>query len=248
MFESIIKFKTNNVIIEDKSLYPIPTKLNIPDWFKELKYSIDNKTIKGCIPFLETLTSGYILKMPIDYHIVHNKIVENERITRFETSPTNLPPSVAVKTNINYQGKNDFHSTNQLGNKCPFNQKNKNLPFHKVLNPWVIETPPGYSCLFLQPLNNADDRFSIIPGIVDTDTFENEINFPFIVNGDKYPILESTIKVGTPYVQVIPFKRDNWKMKVEKIDDKLYVKRKFKLGKNIIHNYKQLFWNKRSWK
>lgn len=51
MFESIIKFKTNNVIIEDKSLYPIPTKLNIPDWFKELKYSIDNKTIKGCIPF-----------------------------------------------------------------------------------------------------------------------------------------------------------------------------------------------------
>ena len=113
MFESIIKFKTNNVIIEDKSLYPIPTKLNIPDWFKELKYSIDNKTIKGCIPFLETLTSGYILKMPIDYHIVHNKIVENERITRFETSPTNLPPSVAVKTNINYQGKNDFHSTNQ---------------------------------------------------------------------------------------------------------------------------------------
>ena len=223
MFESIIKFKTNNVIIEDKSLYPIPTKLNIPDWFKELKYSIDNKTIKGCIPFLETLTSGYILKMPIDYHIVH-------------------------KTNINYQGKNDFHSTNQLGNKCPFNQKNKNLPFHKVLNPWVIETPPGYSCLFLPPLNNADDRFSIIPGIVDTDTFENEINFPFIVNGDKYPILESTIKVGTPYVQVIPFKRDNWKMKVEKIDDKLYVKRKFKLGKNIIHNYKQLFWNKRSWK
>ena len=186
--------------------------------------------------------------MPIDYHIVHNKIVENERITRFETSPTNLPPSVAVKTNINYQGKNDFHSTNQLGNKCPFNQKNKNLPFHKVLNPWVIETPPGYSCLFLPPLNNADDRFSIIPGIVDTDTFENEINFPFIVNGDKYPILESTIKVGTPYVQVIPFKRDNWKMKVEKIDDKLYVKRKFKLGKNIIHNYKQLFWNKRSWK
>jgi len=57
VFESIIKFKTNDVIIEDKSLYPIPTKLNIPNWFKELKYSIDNKTIKGCIPFLETFTS-----------------------------------------------------------------------------------------------------------------------------------------------------------------------------------------------
>ena len=27
-----------------------------------------------------------------------------------------------------------------------------------------------------------------------------------IVNGDKYPSLDTTLKKGTPYVQIIPFK------------------------------------------
>ena len=61
-------------------------------------------------------------------------------------------------------------------------EKNKNLPFHKILNPWIITTPPGYSTLFVPPLNNSDDRFSIIAGIVDTDTFKNEINFPIVIH------------------------------------------------------------------
>jgi hypothetical protein len=96
----------------------------------------------------------------------------------------------------------------------PYVEKNKNLPFYKIINPWIIKTPPGYSCLFVPPLNNTDDRFSIIPAIVDTDTFPNEINFPIVINGDKYPTLDTVLKKGTPYVQVIPFKRDKWKMKL----------------------------------
>ena len=55
-------------------------------------------------------------------------------------------------------------------------------------------------------MNNADDRFSIIPGIVDTDTFNQEVNFPFVINGDKYSSLDTIIKKGTPCVQIIPFK------------------------------------------
>lgn len=78
----------------------------------------------------------------------------------------------------------------------------------------IIKTPPGYSCLFVSPLNNKDDRFEIISGIVDTDTYENFINFPIVINGDKYPNLETTIERGTPYVQIIPFKRDDWKMEI----------------------------------
>ena len=99
-------------------------------------------------------------------------------------------------------------------------EKNKNLAFHKILNPWIITTPPGYSTLFVPPLNNSDDRFSIIAGIVDTDTFKNEINFPIVINGDKYEILDTIIERGTPYVQCIPFKRDAWKMEIKTIEDK----------------------------
>ena len=126
-------------------------------------------------------------------------------------------------------------------------EKNKFLPVNKFYNPWIIKTPPGYSCLFVSPLNNADDRFSIISAIVDTDTYTQYINFPFIVNGDKYPELDTIVKKGTPYVQVIPFKRDNWRMKVKKITEKMKDESRF-FQDLIINVYKNKFWSKKSWK
>ena len=210
MFDNIIEFSSQESIIENKEINPIPCKLNIPKWFKELEHDPIEKTVKGCVPFLETLTAGYLLKTPIELYIEHNVIKENKIIANLSTG--------FESNNLNLNTSNDVlntHPIKQLG-KCPFVQKNKNLPFQKILNPWIIKTPPGYSCLFLPPLNNTDDRFSIIPGIVDTDNFLTHINFPIIINGDKYPVLETTIKPGTPYVQVIPFKREAWKMKIKK--------------------------------
>ena len=52
---------------------------------------------------------------------------------------------------------------------------------HKIFNPWIIKTPPGYSCLFTSPLNNNDDRFNIIPGIVDNDIFDI-LDFSFFMS------------------------------------------------------------------
>ena len=100
----------------------------------------------------------------------------------------------------------------------------------------------------MPPLNNSDDRFSIIPAIVDTDTFSNEINFPIVINGDKYPILETLIKKGTPYVQIIPFKRDSWKMTVKpRIQKEIQSSRLF-YGLKTLNIYKEKYWNKKSWK
>ena len=128
-------------------------------------------------------------------------------------------------------------------------EKNKNLPFYKFLNPFIIKTPPGYSCLFLSPMNNRDDRFEIIPGIVDTDTFEYEINFPFVINGDKYETLETVIERGTPIAQIIPFKRESWEMEIEgKKNYTGYTLKGFQLYKKIINNYKTFLWRKKSWK
>ena len=41
---------------------PIPIKFNLPDWYKKLEHTREFPTIKGCMPFLDTLTSGYLLK------------------------------------------------------------------------------------------------------------------------------------------------------------------------------------------
>ncbi len=242
MFESIIKFTAPKDYIENNKEYlPIPIKLNIPDWFKKLEHGINNKTVKGCMPFLDTLTSGYLLKMPVDYYLVHN--IENEGILK-----TGMQSGTMERKGLNVNfGQPQFHNTKQLG-ESPYVEKNKNLPFHKILNPWTIKTPPGYSCLFVPPLNNTDDRFSIIPGIVDTDSFPTEINFPFVVNGDKYPTLETTIKIGTPYVQIIPFKKESWKMKINSENLKDKETSSFFAFKHILHNYKKLFWSKKSWK
>jgi len=77
----------------------------------------------------------------------------------------------------------------------------------KFINKWLIKTPPGYSCLFIKPMNRVETRFDIIAGIVDTDDYVNTINFPFILNKKDEQFL---IKKGEPMVQVIPFKRNSW--------------------------------------
>ena len=250
MFSNIIEFQTLKEFIENnKDNHPIPTKVNIPEWYKKLKHYPNSKTIKGCMPFLDTLTTGYLLKLDQDIYLEHNIEVDGEKTS------TSLPAIVqstqntkyAHTINLNYKPlMEEAHPQGQIG-ECPYGEKNKNFPIMKIHNPWCIKTPPGYSCLFLPPLNNEDDRFSIIPGIVDTDTYDNEVNFPFVVNGDKYPELKTTLKRGTPYVQVIPFKREKWKMKIvekkEPFNDRLFFY--FKLIKD---NYKNRHWKKKQWK
>tara|TARA_R110000824_G_scaffold36031_1_gene112277 strand:+ start:754 stop:1485 length:732 start_codon:yes stop_codon:yes gene_type:complete len=243
MVANKIKFIASEEYVNYTEILPEPCKLNIPLWYKELKHSVINKTIKGCMPFLDTLTTGYIIKMPIDYYIAHNIKKEGKRHTVGYTELNSYE-------NINLNSKNNLesHNIDQLGEKCPFVNKNKSLPFHKILNPWLIKTPPGYSCLFLPPMNNSDDRFSIIPGIVDTDTFHQEINFPIIINGDKYPVLETLIELGTPIVQVIPFKREKWKMIIESKGFLNRNKVNFLSRIKLLNVYKNKWWSKKSWK
>jgi len=251
MFDKEIEFSAHTDYFALKEDYPIPAKLNIPDWYKKLEHTVLNKTVKGCMPFLDSLTAGYLLKMPQDFYVRHNVDNENKKGEKFKDSFQTFglydQSQLLSAKFLNLNSGFDNHPIKQLEGS-PLIEKNKNLPFYKILNPWKIKTPKGYSCLFVPPLNNADDRFSIIPGIVDTDTFPNEINFPIIINGDKYTILEDTIKKGTPYVQVIPFKRDTWKMILKVRDQKELQNSKLFYGLKIINIYKDKYWNKKLWK
>ena len=56
------------------------------------------------------------------------------------------------------------------------------------------------------PVLNANLPLQFSAGIVNTDSYYNRINFPFFIK-DKW---KGTIKKGTPLIQVIPFKRDEW--------------------------------------
>jgi len=247
-----IEFSAHENYVSLKEDFPTPIKTNIPDWFKKLPHGKkDNnfkftRSVKGCIPFLETLTTGYLLKLPVDYKLEHgiHKDENGNPITKFYNSleESGWGPLID-KEGLNFNPNGGFHGTNQLEGS-PLIKKNGNLPFVKISNPWTIKTPKGYSCLFVNPLNNTQqDYFSIIPGIVHTDKFDQEVNFPIVVNHEKYGNLDLLISKGTPYVQVIPFKRDDWKMVIKSEEKKKIIKR-FLWPLKYLNNYKNRIFNK----
>lgn len=249
MFEKIIEFSAHEDYFIREEDYPSPIKFNIPDWYKKLPHTITRRTVKGCMPFLDTLTTGYLLKIPQDLFIDHNtpNIQDNTKMDSYHRFALKEHSFKLNEEFINLNSGTNVHEIHQLEGS-PLLEKNKNLPIYKILNPWYIKTPKGYSCLFVPPLNNSDDRFSIIPGIVDTDSFDEEINFPFIINGDKYDNFKGLIKKGTPYVQVIPFKRDNWKMSLKSKTKNEIKPGKLFYGLSFINTYKDKYWNKKIWK
>jgi len=240
----IIEFQAHSEYVKLKDEWPIPAKINIPAWYKKLSHEWDRQTVKGCMPFLDAFTTGYILKMPIDMAINHNFTNNKGEKDGAQGVPNTIKPNFS----LNLNGKKpEYHQTFQLEGS-PLIEKNANLNIHKIINPWIIKTPPGWSCLFVPCLNNNDDRFEIISGVVDTDIFDREINFPIVINSYKYPKLKTVIEKGTPYVQIIPFKRDSWKMKVKTIDEKEYHRSIFHYGLKFMNRYRSKYWNKKDFK
>jgi len=99
----------------------------------------------------------------------------------------------------------DFHQVEQMPEHP---KRNAHMSYPKWMNPWAVKTPKGYSSLFIQPMHR-ESPFTILPGVVDTDTYTAPVNFAFVLNDINF---EGLIPAGTPIAQVIPIKRDEWKM------------------------------------
>tara|TARA_R100001510_G_scaffold51316_1_gene51045 strand:- start:1580 stop:2266 length:687 start_codon:yes stop_codon:yes gene_type:complete len=208
--------------------HPKPASRFIPDEYKKLsrhlKGNLHLSTVKTCMPFLDSLTMGYIIPFDQDYLV---DPVEND----FSVTPANRE-----------QNDFGFHNQAQLPEQW---KKTAGENAGKFVNKWLIKTQPGYSCLFLKPMNRLEPRFDIIPGAVDTDTYINTINFPFILNKRDEQFL---IKKGDPMVQVIPFKRESWKMWSGFYLEKAHGKVLRLLSSEWIDRYKNMFWKKKSYK
>ena len=208
--------------------HPQPANRFIPDEYKKLLRFTDNNmhrpTIKTCMPFLDSLTMGYIIPFDQDYLV---DPVEDD----FSVTPAN-------------REHNDFgfHNQTELPEEWKKTTGENAGKFH---NKWLIKTQPGYSCLFIKPMNRIETRFDIIAGIVDTDTYINTINFPFILNKRDKQFL---IKKGEPMVQVIPFKRESWKMWSGFYLEKAHSKVLNLLNSEWVDRYKNMFWKKKSYK
>lgn len=177
---------------EDKGVIaePVAAKTVMPDWFRRLPpvdkghvHSGNNGlTVKRCMPFLDALTTGWILPL---------------------AATVRLEVRDGGKTvNAGWDIDRDMVS-NHSNFQVAGNPRDVRPPC-KFHNYWTIVTPPGWSCLFVPPLNRPSEIFEVVSGIVDTDTYTSLINFPFYATETDGTY---TIEKGTPLVQVIPFKR-----------------------------------------
>lgn len=204
---------------------PKPASEFMPDWYKQMNSYVDgNKkpdgngnttgTVKRCMPVFDAITAGYIITSPADVYV---SLKNNQQ--HFEWSDFGLI---------------QFHPIAQ----APNHPSVKPHAYPKWMNPWAIRTPKGYSTLFVQPFHR-ESVFTILPGIVDTDTYYAPVNFPMVVND---PNFEGLIPKGTPIAQVIPFKRDNWKMEFggsKEIEAQAVISRK--LISRFFDRYKTMF-------
>lgn len=220
---------------------PEPASKNLPSWYKQQPAYFNNDktvingsqklTVKKCIAFFDVVSSGYILKCPVDIHI---DTTQEKPV--FEISPQFNQLKIPLIAN---------HSMEQVSH-YPIDKENE-LDFLLRINMvWVISTSKNYSCLFLNPQHHDSLPIKAVSAIIDTDEFYSDGLFSFIVKKG----FKGIIKKGTPLVQVIPFKRESWTSTINQnfdVNNELRHQR-YKIRTMFSGGYKKYFWKKKVYK
>jgi len=198
-----------------------------PNYFRPIKPQSSEHpssgTVKRCVPFLDALSAGFIIPMWCDVYI----LARNGELS------IDFPPNFAQAETLG------SHSSAQIPKHPLANKPYGNMPM-KWINPWVIETEPGISCIFTPPLNHMETRFKLLDGVVDTDTYYNNINFPFLWTGGDG---EFFIAKGTPLVQVIPFRREAYDLELSATDTEKRRAVNSTLGTKLKNGYRDELWH-----
>ena len=231
---------------------PVPLSKATPDWFKKFETHMNNDlndpTVKKCVPFLDAMTCGYVIKLPFDIMFT-KKINENTGVKEINIQAGNIfndAKGAYPEANIGAVGHYKFQVPGNMlhPNEIP-------IPF-KFLNPWTIKTPQGYSCLFTGPFNREKTDVRLVTGIVDTDEYSQPVNFTFYLQDwDETLNPNKIISKGFLVANVFPFKRDNWKMKVTQkkpFSDKKIERFKYDYFSYLKDAYKKLIWKKKIYK
>ena len=179
-----------------------PAKNHIPEWYKKIPKWKNNEvfniktgfghSVKQCVPFLESLTIGYMLLLPNDIYVKDNNGVPYVTWNQ----ETEFPPKWRAE---------------------PSDQNFIPAGHHGLEYTWqsaVVNTiPVGYTLIFTHPLNRHDLPFTTLTGIVDGGfVMSGRGNLPFYIKKG----FEGIIPKGTPIAQLIPFRQQNWSSKIQK--------------------------------
>lgn len=221
-----------NILAVAEEYAPVPATRVLPDWYKRTPEYVGGErivrdgytphTVKKCVPVFDAMTAGYVISTYVDLQVTHRNGMPWYEWPLFEAI--------------------SFHPVVQ----APDHPARNEAPYPKWSNPWAISTPPGTSCLFVPPMHNPNGMFTILSGVVDTDTYRNPVNLPFVLDNVKW---EGLIPAGTPLVQIIPFRRDEWQMRVGDDGDKADSGRVTTRLRSVWFNsYKRNFWTRKQYR
>jgi hypothetical protein len=210
---------------------PVPAKKVIPQWYKDLPAELHPVTaqemvikgsrtpfsIKRCMPVLDFLTSGYVIRNETELMLSCNDDINH-----------------SVWWYSNLKDAASYHPHDQ----CPIQIKGSKKSYFKISTGYRVITPPGYSCLFYQSPYFFEERFTLFPAIVDTDDYDAEVLFPGFIHERKADIL---IEAGTPLLFVFPFKRDDWTIKLDLNKEDNGKKFKSKFANHVNNVYRRFF-------
>jgi hypothetical protein len=202
---------------------PAPARTVVPDWYKDIMPNKDMPGIKNCIPFLDSLTSGYVQKTWTDIIVENNngeisiKLVDNDVEMVKERNSSSLPI------------QDDFYKKEFIWQR-----------------PWAIKLPEGYSSIITHPFNQIELPFMTLSAIVDSDKYyhANIGNIPFYIKSN----FTGTIPAGTPMFQILPIKREDWQSEELDYSAKFWYDRY--IEKNLdkdYNNYKKKFWQRKNY-
>jgi hypothetical protein len=184
---------------------PQPASKFMPEWWKNSKIDrsessainslVSNLTFKSCVPFLDSLTTGYMVSTHQDIFVEDSKHDPNLPFFTWNVGPEPMIVRPSTQDLPVPAGHYDVH--------CAW----------KFL--YGMQLPKGYSALFTHPLNRFDLPFTTVSGIIDRGVMWSG-KFTFWLKKD----FRGLIPAGTPFIQIIPFKNENWKSeKDEDVED-----------------------------
>ena len=170
---------------------------------------------------LDTLTAGYIIPLMAD-------VIVNTR--------DGFPE-------INWKIKRDiFEVHNKQEVEAPDGYYHQ---MFKYLNPWIPQLPKGYSALIVPCFGYPNSPFRPLSGIIDYDKTMHPLQAPVFVKQGT----EGVIEKGTPMMQIIPFKRSDWKSEFSYLEDgELATLMDRNFASTIVNNYIKNFWQKKTYK
>ena len=230
-----VKFIPKNADVEVMVAHPRPSKLYIPTWFKNMPKelpTVDNKgmdkTAKKCLPFIDSLTSGYTQELTCDVKIVYKgKDEQGNDLLDYQWAGDQRPFSTRIEDTNSRRVFPEFNGY-------------YNVEFHWN-SFWEPQTPAGYSTVYSHPANRLDLPFTTLTGIIDTDKWSITGPVPFLLRRG----FEGLIPAGTPIYQMMFIKRESWESKPEEFNEKFQKKHTYAIRQIFGEGYKKKYWSKK---